>query len=277
LSPDVPDLAAPDIARLTEAVAAVSPGAAAMRVPADFANPAMAGLAAAINAMVARFDEGHAALQRFTWDAAHQLRTPLAVLAARLSAPSPPDLDDIRGDLEWMSRLVSQLLSAARAAEAAPRGLEPMDLMELAQDVVSALAPLAIYRGRMIELIGEDDAAIVVRGERGFAFEALSNLIENAIGHAPEGGLISVSVLAPARVEVADNGPGVPPSHRESIFCAFEQGPSPGRGGAGLGLAIVTQVMQRHGGQASYRDNPGGGAIFSLDFKPWAAAPELAL
>jgi two-component system, OmpR family, sensor histidine kinase TctE len=260
-------VAAADVERLARLVSEAGPTTPLDGIAEAFGSSPLACVAVAFQGMLGRFQDEQAALQRFTWDAAHQLRTPLAVLAARLSADVPPELSDIRRDLEWMSRLVSQLLLAARAAHGFDEAPAEMDLLGLAQDVVSSLAPLAIYRGRGIELVAGDEAVHVI-GNSGFAFEAASNLIENAMSYAPEGSIISIVVSAPDRLEVMDRGPGVPEARRQAIFQAFERTPDSADGGAGLGLAIVSEIMRRHGGAVSYRDRPGGGAVFSLQFVP---------
>ena len=256
-----------DIADLKAQIAAITPATAtqALSVPQDGSD--VAEIVSEFNAALERLNNGYVTLRRFIWDAAHQLRTPLAVLAARLSAPSPPETEEIRHDLEWMSRLVGQLLSAARASEAHTNVFVDTDLIALAQDVVGALAPLAIYRGRMIELIADEASTVMIKADRSFAFEAISNLVENSMGHAPEGSIISVFVYPSGLLEVADTGHGVPLEHRERIFRPFEQGPIPTKGGAGLGLSIVMEVMHQHGGSVSYRDNEGGGAVFCLNFQ----------
>ncbi len=257
-----------DIADLKAQIALVSPANAAEPLLVPKHNPQLAEIVQEFNDALSRLNDGYISLRRFIWDAAHQLRTPLAVLAARLSAPSPPETEEIRHDLEWMSRLVGQLLSAARASEAHTNVFVDTDLIALAQDVVGALAPLAIYRGRMIELIADESSTVMVKADRSFAFEAISNLVENAMGHAPEGSVITLYVNPPCLVEVADQGHGVPLEHRERIFRPFEQGPIPTKGGAGLGLSIVMEVMRQHSGTVSYRDNEGGGAVFCLNFVP---------
>jgi signal transduction histidine kinase len=262
----LPIITPSEIATLKAQIAAITPATAENPLPVPNEGGDIAEIVQEFNGALERLNYGYISLRRFIWDAAHQLRTPLAVLAARISAPSPPTMDEIQHDLEWMSRLVGQLLSAARASEAHTNVFVDTDLIALAQDVVGALAPLAIYRGRMIELIADESSTIMVKADRSFAFEAISNLVENSMGHAPEGSFISVYVTPPGLIEVADTGYGVPLEHRERIFRPFEQGPIPTKGGAGLGLSIVKEVMHQHGGTVSYRDNEGGGAVFCLNF-----------
>ena len=96
--------------------------------------------------------------------------------------------------------------------------------------------------------------------------DALRNLIENAVAHAPAGTEVTVTVDRAGRIGVADRGRGVPPKDRENIFKRFWRGAGEKKEGAGLGLAIVSQIMRAHGGSVSVADNPDGGALFILSF-----------
>ena len=102
--------------------------------------------------------------------------------------------------------------------------------------------------------------------------DALRNLIENAVVHAPAGTEVTVTVARAGRIEVADRGSGVPRKDRESIFKRFWRGAGEKKEGAGLGLAIVNEIMRAHRGSVDVADNPGGGALFILSFPPVQAA-----
>ena len=257
------------------------------------AAPIVQPIVQALSRTHERVESERTALRRFASDAAHQLRTPLAVLAARMEAPSAEwDAERMRGDLRWMERLVDQLLAASRSGTTVIDPEARFDLPALVREVVEALAPLAIYRGRDIEMLDErrqpnerrrderkaersEDAGAGssdVFGIASLAHEALSNLIENALDHAPPGSLVSVVLRPGDRVEVRDRGAGVPEACRERIFERFSQGARPTTGGAGLGLSIVADIMQRHGGTVAYEDRSGGGAVFALRFAPADAA-----
>ncbi|MEM8794844.1 MAG: HAMP domain-containing sensor histidine kinase [Pseudomonadota bacterium] len=232
-------------------------------------NPSeeMLALVEAINAVLDRNEASHAELQRFASDAAHQLRTPLAVLTARVSGSDGIlDRNDIRHDIEWMSRLISQLLSKARAARSEFEVDSRIDLSALALDVVASLAPLAIHRGRQLELSGAD-YPVPAYGNSELAFEAVSNLVENAIAHSPLNSVVVVHVTQNREIEVIDQGRGVPPDDVERIFSRFSQGRRPTDGGAGLGLSIVSDIMKKHNGAVSYVEREGVGAVFRLSFQ----------
>lgn len=99
----------------------------------------------------------------------------------------------------------------------------------------------------------------------------IRNLVENAIGHAGAGTEVEVTVVHPAKMAVADCGPGVKSEDRERIFERFQRGRDTTRTGAGLGLAIVREIMQAHGGEVTVANRPQGGAVFSLEFRSQAA------
>jgi signal transduction histidine kinase len=96
--------------------------------------------------------------------------------------------------------------------------------------------------------------------------DAIRNVIENAVTHSPPGQEVSVAVSAQASISISDRGRGVAPADRERIFERFSRGDGGTSEGAGLGLSIVKEIMRTHGGRVSVADNPGGGAIFMLDF-----------
>ena len=106
----------------------------------------------------------------------------------------------------------------------------------------------------------------LVKGNRHAIENAVRNLVENAITYSPEGSEVMVSTYANGRISVADQGPGIPPEHRGQIFQRFWRGKGSRSGGAGLGLAIVNEIMRAHHGTVSVEDKPEGGTIFTLRF-----------
>jgi signal transduction histidine kinase len=211
----------------------------------------------------------------FVQDAAHQLKTPLAVLSARLAAgPSHGDFAGAHRDIAWMSRLIEQLAATARAASVRLPDDGVFDLAEVAATVAGALAPLAIYNSRDIELLGAEQP-VLVYGNADLAMEAVSNLVQNALSHTATGTTVTIDV-GPSGLAVKDRGPGVPAEDRDRIFRRFEQGRRPTEGGTGLGLAIVDDIMRRHGGKVTCGERDGGGAAFTLTFRP-ADRPENGL
>src|SRR5262249_26027073 len=193
--------------------------------------------------------------------------TPLAIVTAGLEVlPSSDPLDKVRADVGRMNRLVDQLLHAARLDAVAPDVSTKVDLHAIASDVVGYMAPWAVAQDRMLALDGKE-AAVGVRGNAGAIADALRNLIENAIMAAPCGSEVTVRVADDGSVSVADHGPGIPHEYRPHIFERFWRGHSARSSGAGLGLAIVSEIMRLHGGRIEVDDNDGGGAVFRLQFR----------
>ena len=138
-----------------------------------------------------------------------------------------------------------------------------VDLYAMAAEVVAFMAPLAIKRGRTIALSGET-AQIMVRGNSEALWDALRNLIENAVQHAPQNTEVEVIVGADATITVRDGGVGISSADRESIFRPFWRGPGDNGPGAGLGLSIVAETVAAHGGTITVSNAPQGGAEFVI-------------
>jgi len=137
-------------------------------------------------------------------------------------------------------------------------------LKTVAADAVRSLAPWAIGRKRTVGF-DAPSRPVWVHGNADAIEDALRNLIENAVGYAPPETEVTVSVSPDGAVEVADRGPGVAAEDRKRIFERFWRGRAAAGGeGAGLGLAIVAQILAAHGGTITVGDAPGGGAVFTL-------------
>jgi signal transduction histidine kinase len=222
-------------------------------------------LVAAVNSALDRLDEGMQQQREFTANAAHQLRTPLTVLAANIDIMSDATVAaKLRYDVDLMSRIVTQLLLVARLENLNIDVDEPVDLSSMVREAAEDLGPLAISAHKTLE-VDEPAAPVFVRGNTHAVVAAVSNLIENALNHSPPGGAVKIRVTAAPSIEVLDSGPGVPHHMREKIFERFWRGET-SREGAGLGLAIVRRIMRALRGDVSVADAPGGGAKFSLEF-----------
>ncbi|HEY6066319.1 MAG TPA: HAMP domain-containing sensor histidine kinase [Thermoanaerobaculia bacterium] len=234
-------------------------------------------LTGVINSLLERLERAFAAQRRLVADAAHELKTPIAVVLGEaqdaLRSESQADeqrrsLETIEATARGMARETEKLLSLARADSAKAATFEDVDLSEIAGESVEAARPLAIARDVRLELFAGD--GVRVRGDRSALFHLASNLVSNAAVYTEPG--TSVEVVSGARngeafFEVRDRGPGVPPEARLRIFDRFVR-LEPARlrhpEGSGLGLAIVDQVARVHGGRVEVEDRAGGGSIFRV-------------
>jgi two-component system sensor histidine kinase QseC len=228
-------------------------------------------LVGAVNGALDRLASAYEAERGLTANAAHELRTPLAVLSLRLQRArldQKLDWPAIERDLAQMSRLVGQIVDLARK-EAARRGDQideqgPVNLARVAREVAAMMLPLVEQAGRLIEVDAPEP--VTVQGHADDLNDMLRNLIDNALVHGR--GVIRVRVAAgaaaegsPAIVEVSDEGPGLPEHLTAGLFGRFRKGAATSPG-AGLGLAIVRQVAHAHGGEA--RIQPGAGCVVQI-------------
>jgi signal transduction histidine kinase len=168
-----------------------------------------------------------------------------------------------------MNRLVEQLLCVARLDSLALDVTPPVDLHAIAADVVGSMAHLALAAGKSIALTG-DKRPVVIAGNAPAIADALRNLIENALAHAPCATEVIVEVAGDGAVSVSDSGPGVPAEDRPRIFDRFWPGQCAARGGAGLGLPIVGETVKAHGASILVEDGAPQGARFTMRFRPGA-------
>ncbi|WP_437879656.1 sensor histidine kinase [Pseudomonas sp. LRF_L74] len=211
----------------------------------------------------------------FIAEAAHELRTPLAALKARVElglreqdpARWRQTLVETAQNTDRLTHLANQLLSLARiesgARAIAEGGAERIELGALARELGIALAPLAHARGIALALEAEDEAWVM--GEPTLLHELLSNLVDNALGHTPSGGSVTLRVFAPAVLEVEDDGSGIPADVRDRVFERFFR-LNAQRGGAGLGLAIVGEICRAHMADISLEDGDNGGLRVRVTF-----------
>lgn len=232
----------------------------------------LARLVKTFNQMLERLDDAFARQRQFTSDAAHELRTPLAHLLTRaevsLSRPRESHeyqvaLKEIQRGLESMTLLVSKLLALARSdGESFPLERESLDLGELTADAISALQE----EGSPVRWETDLQAA-QIDGDQTRMTELVLNLLQNALRHTPEGGLIKVStrtVGSQVVLSVQDSGPGVPEELKERIFERFYRAEASRHSeGAGLGLPICRAIARQHGGEIAVCSEPDqGGAHF---------------
>jgi signal transduction histidine kinase len=219
-------------------------------------------LVAAINDALSRLSGALEAERAFTAEAAHALRTPLAVLNARIAAlPSESGLADIKTDICSLDRLVHQLLSAAQADTLRIGPDRSCDLSAVAEKVVASMAPVAIGQNRVLAL--ESEGETLVRGDADALAHGIRNLVENALRFGPPTSEILVRVRRDGSVSVLDRGPGIPDELKPLATKRFWRAASD-LGGTGLGLSIVQRIAEAHGTRLQIQDRPGGGSQFTI-------------
>ncbi len=226
-------------------------------------------LATAFDRLLAQLDTATAATRRFTADASHQMRTPLAVLKVQVALArrgSSEALDEIADASARLERLLTQLLALARAEEAgASAPLERVDLREVAVRVISRHIGQAIDADVELQLEAEA-GPVMVTGHRTLIVEIVGNLVDNGIRYNRRGGMVTVAT-APAgdvpgdqvTLSVRDDGPGIPRADRDRVFDRFirlEAGD--GAEGSGLGLAVVRSAATRIGATIALEDAAPG-------------------
>ncbi|MHC2434008.1 signal transduction histidine kinase [Bradyrhizobium sp. USDA 4451] len=235
-----------------------------VQLPLDDVPVEITPLVKAINAALDRLDRGYERHRRFLADAAHELRTPIAILSTRVaSLQAGPEKTHLLEDATRLSVMAGQLLDLQRLDQRTDT-FGPVNLVGAARQVVLDLAPLAFAAGYDMSF-EQDDDAVVVTGDQTALERALTNLVQNAIDHGQRRGTILVRVTTAARIEVCDDGDGVPPDAREQILEPFRR-LHPGGRGAGLGLDLVQTIMRLHGGRIEVDQAPSGGACMRLVF-----------
>jgi two-component system OmpR family sensor kinase len=262
---------------------AIADGQLDRRVPGDSARTEVGRLAQALNTMLERIqaafrerDATEARLRRFVADASHELRTPVAAVAAyaelfeRGANDRPADLarvmSGIRVETSRMGELVDDLLLLARLDEGRPLEQEPVELVSIAAQAVDAA--VAVGPGWPARL--EADQPVEVSGDAARLRQVLDNLLGNVRAHTPEGTPVVVQVGVDgnrARVAVTDKGLGMTEDEASHVFERFyrvDASRSRQHGGAGLGLAIVAAIVQAHGGSVEATASPDAGATFTV-------------
>lgn len=199
----------------------------------------------AVNALLDRIDEAASEQEAFAADVAHELRTPLSVLALEIDRLDHPAADRLRADVARMRRLIDQLMILAQLDITAPHQIEgPVALGEVAEDVASVMAPVAIREKRDIAV--ETLGSPIVTGRREAIFAAVRNLVENGLRVTPAGGTVTIIVGPGQAISVRDEGPGLVPEVLETLRRRNLRAENASRSGAGLGLAIVSRIAAAH-------------------------------
>jgi signal transduction histidine kinase len=247
--------------------AAIGPARTDVRLPEQSMPAEIVPLVHAVNQALDRLEAGFRTQRDFTADMAHELRTPLAIMRARIDSLEPgPTREALRADLVNMTRTVGQVLDIAELESFVISEAARADLHAVCEEAVAFMAPLAVDASKTIALSGAE-GPVWVHGHSEALFRAVRNLIENALRHTPEGGAIEVEVAQDGTVRVCDDGPGVPELERETIFRRFWRRDRTQAESRGLGLAIVARVAETHGGSVKVENRPEGGAVFTLGLR----------
>ena len=232
---------------ISEAAAAISPRSLNARLQTEMMPAEISPLVTSFNRVLERLERGYRLQQEFLANAAHELKTPLALIRAQIELP----VDDISArdallsDVDYMTRQVQQLLLLAEASEANNYKFTLVTVKDLVQEVMAYLQRMADTAG--VGLVVFDTAGEVSwQADRGALFTLLKNLLENAIQHAPAKTIVSVIIQSDA-VTVRDCGPGIDTEQLPLMFERFWRGAHRRDHGAGLGLAICQEIALAHG------------------------------
>ncbi|RPE81215.1 sensor histidine kinase [Vulcaniibacterium tengchongense] len=234
------------IRRASEVAVGIGPRNLAMRLHRGDVPGEIAPLIDAFNAALARLENGYRVQQEFLAAAAHELKTPLALLQAEIELGGAADPRLLLRDTAVMARQVNQLLHLAEVSEGHNYVFAPLQLRPVLADAADYLGRLAERHGVAIELDARADEGTTVEADPSAVFVLAKNLLENAIHHAPPGSAVRVEVR-PDGFAVQDLGPGVAPADRPKLFERFWRGGSRDGEGAGLGLAICLEICLAHG------------------------------
>ena len=233
-------------------------------------------LSRAVNQMLLRLKQAFDAQQQFVGNAAHELRTPLALMQARLDlymstdhGDSCPETEEtiamMREQTERLSRMVQTLLDMSEL-KAVPRN-DRIQLAPMIEEVLADLSPLAEKSGVTLSQSGED---LWITGSDVLVYRAIFNLVENAVKYNRPGGSVSAAVSRrgeEAMIEIKDTGCGIPKDFRESVFQPFfrvDKSRSREKGGVGLGLSLVWEIAHLHGGDVRVRESGESGTAIEL-------------
>ena len=245
-----------------------------MRIDEDVI-PEFQQLSRSFNQMLERLNNAFAAQRQFTGNAAHELRTPLALMQAQLelfSSEHPDVLPEtaeflalLREQTERLTQMTKTLLEMSNLQQVARN--ERIQLAPMIEEIFTDLAPLAEKRGIMLEADGDG----IMTGSDALIYRMLFNLTENAVKYNHPGGAVRVSLAQGAEkliIRVSDTGRGIPEEYQRSIFHPFfrvDKSRSREYGGAGLGLSLVWEIANLHGGSVWVEESSDKGTTIAVE------------
>jgi signal transduction histidine kinase len=275
---------------IRQTISAIIHGDLKHRLPVAQSDDELDTLARTINGMLEQIEQLVHGVRNVSNSIAHDLRTPLAELRSRLEELTlirpPPEtafaeIDGAVADVDRVIRIFDALLRLAEMDAGLRRsGFVALDLADLAAAAVEFYAPAAELKDIRLRL--DASSPVEVSGDPVLLAQALSNLIDNALKYAPEGGAIDVAIRrrvnGAAEITVTDNGPGIRDSEKAKVFERFYRGDaSRGTPGVGLGLSLVQAVAKLHGSTLELRDrDPGLAVMLTLPEIPTAVPPAIA-
>jgi len=243
-------------------------------------------LKAAFNKMAEALEREDSLRKRLMSNVAHELRTPLAVMKARLEAmldgiigTEKPDLESLKAELDHLARLIGGIEDVAKAEASFFKKSEPEEISieEFLSGIVEGFSPLFAEKGLSLKLLADGDLTVFTEPEK--VEKVLRNIVSNALAHTEKGGVTIDYGKEKGRdgfffIKVKDTGNGIPPEELPNIFNRFYKGKR--SKGLGLGLAISRELIEIMGGTIEARSEPGEGSVFTLRL-PGAPGPKGSL
>jgi len=252
----------------SEIAETIGPARPGVRLPTDEIPQEVRPLVSAVNQGLDRLEEGFRIQRDFTADAAHELRTPLAVLRTRIDLLEDANIRQaLRHNVDGMAHIIGQLLDIAELDAVVVGPEEKADLQSVAAGVAEFVAPLALAQGKDVALSGASEP-VWVRGNPEMLGRAIRNLAENAINHTETGSTVEFVVEDNGSVSVLDRGPGIGEDERQLIFRRFWRRDRRKQGSTGLGLSIVQRIAELNSAVITVDNRDPHGASFTLKLVP---------
>lgn len=246
---------------------AIGPKGIDVRLPTRKIPNEILPLVQAVNQALDRLEQGFRVQREFTADAAHELRTPLAVMRSHIDTlPESESKSHLIRDVSRMAHTIGQMLDIAELDTLEIGDNEIADLHQACIEVVQTLAPLAVANNKAIAFSG-CEGPLYVNGNYEMIYRAVRNLAENAISHTPPSTSAEIILTADGTILVLDEGPGLSEGDQDHLFRRFWRKNRRKAGSAGLGLAIVSRIAEIHGATINARSRSNRGAEFLIKFR----------